>query len=618
MFAPIDGLPPSFLGDLRDMSDLMKARGPDDEGVWTDHKSVALGFRRLSIIDCSAAGHQPFVSACGRHILVFNGEVYNFRELRDELRSIGYAFRSTSDSEVVLNALIQWGKHALSKFAGIFALGWYSVQTRTLLLARDVFGVKPLYYFHGRDRILFGSQFNQLIRHPWVSGSAFRLDVLGLYLRLGHVPSPYGILEGTHQVPPGEYVLVKSDATVVRGRHFEPPIASEQLQGEPAVSCVAQELRKAVRAQLVSDVPLGVFLSGGVDSPLVAGMARQEAGKRLPAFTIAFADDAYDESEDARQYARILDLEHHVFVFDESRCLDILSTAAQVYSEPFADPSSLPTLLLSRAASRHVKVALSGDGADELFWGYPRFSKMIGAASLFRFPRPLRYAIRAASAFGIGSAPAGIRFKSLGDWHLAAHTPFLASNLRRIAPNLEAVPREFSSRYADPPALSLRSVAQTLRATELGPHLEMMLAKVDRASMNFGLEVRVPMLAPGVVRAAFQLDPKEHLGTTPNKPVLRRILRELAPGVSPSGRKRGFDVPLAEWLRGPLRPLVEDLLIHRDPFPAGVFSRTGLRSYFDEHLSGKADHSVGLWHVVALQLWSAAHLSNVRGGVCAA
>jgi len=481
------------LRDVRHLTALMTRRGPDDEGYWGDGRCT-FGFRRLAIIDLSPAAHQPMVSARGS-VLVFNGELYNYREIRQELESEGIRFRSQSDTEVVLEALDRWRLGALGRFNGMFAFAYYEAQDVRLTLARDPMGVKPLYYLRGPAGVVFASQYDQILNHPWCDRN---LDaaVLHLYLRLGTIPPPYGLFRGTHQVLPGHAIWF--DGTGRRGQeqYFRFSTDGATLRPEEAVDATVAAVRNAVRRQRVSDVPLGGFLSGGVDSPLVLAALRDVSGGAVPAVTIAAEDPRLDESPAATAYARRLDVHHHVAAITARDALDCLDELSAAYSEPFADDSAFPTFLLSRVARDHMTVALSGDGGDELFWGYPRFDKVHRARPYFRYPRPLRTAIYAgARLVGRTWPPRGIRSRDIGSWYLDSHAGLQLNDLMALWPDAAGPPEDFDcyrlDTVPDPGALG-----EWMREVEIRAHLPGLLLKVDRASMYFGLEAPVPDIFP--------------------------------------------------------------------------------------------------------------------------
>jgi len=600
---------------LNGLVDLMVRRGPDDRGVWTDGRHAALGFRRLAVIDPTPGGHQPMLTEDGNHVLVFNGEVYNYRELRRLLEERGVSFRSSSDTEVVLQALVAWGPSALARFNGMFALAWYDVRAHALLMARDPVGVKPLYYMAGRQGVVFGSQYDQLLRHPFCESFEVRPETLGLYLRFGHVPAPFGLVSGTHQVEPGTWLRARPGRSMERAefRHLPEP-GPPYLPADEAVEAVAAAVGEAVRRQSVSDVPVGTFLSGGVDSPLVAAHLRAAStGGPLPAFTVGCTDPSFDESAAASRYASQLGLAHELRVFDGRDALSLVGPMAAAYSEPFGDHSALPTMLVSSVARERVKVALGGDGGDELFFGYPRFRSALRLHRHLRRPRPVRRLLYAGARLRPGRRPAsGLLADSFGSWYRDAHSAFTTPDLERLCPGAGPLPDEFDL-YEVPVPSDGDGVAQWLRRTELRGHLQTLLTKVDRASMYWGLEVRVPLLDLELLEVAARVDPFSCMSGGAGKVPLRLALgRFVPPGTIPV-EKRGFDVPVGRWLRRELASRVRELVVERDPFPEGLFCRPAVREYADRHLEHGLDRTQGLWNLFALQLWAETHVGAPVG-----
>jgi asparagine synthase (glutamine-hydrolysing) len=607
-----DGLGAEDVAEVRALTDLMVRRGPDDHGLWDDGAACALGFRRLSIIDLSEGGHQPMVSDDGEHVVVFNGELYNYRELRGELERRGRSFRSSSDTEVVLQSLAEWGPAALARFNGMFAIGWYRPAERTLVVARDPMGIKPLCWWWSPEAFVFGSQYDQVVRHRRCRRDRVDPAALHLYLRLGYLPQQYGLIDGTGQVRPGHYLVVRPGEAPrdhpFRSMPSAPP-TGERLRGAEADEAVASAVESAVRRQQVSDVRMGAFLSGGVDSPLVAASMRSPEGEQIPAFTIGTDDAVSDESAPASEYAELLGLEHHLRRIRGADALDLLDDVAAANSEPFGDYSSFPTLLVSQLAAEHVKTVQSGDGGDELFWGYPRFMKVAAARRWFGTPTALRTA-----AYGLTKPlpverrPArGILFPTVGDWYLDAHSGLRQADFDRIAPRLAPLPDDL--RLFDRARPGDRDeVLQWMRANELACHLPMVLQKVDRAAMFHSLEVRVPLLDLELVDLAARVDPTAAIDGPVGKQVLRRALERHVPRDRIPVPKRGFTVPMRAWLADDLRPAVQELLLERDPFPSGFFDRDGLVAFYEDHRSGRLDLTRGLWNLLALQLWADRHL----------
>lgn len=602
---------PQFASAIRQMTARLCRRGPDDQGFYLSPDGrLQLGFRRLAILDLTAAGHQPMLSRDGGSVLVFNGEIYNHAELRHALELQGVRFRSRSDTEVLLEALSHWGVEALPQLNGMFAFAWYDLKQRRLVLARDHAGIKPLYYgcAPGGRGFVFGSQYNLLSQSPWGQLGRVRLDVLRLYLRLHHLPPPYGLLENTWQVEPGEFLTIAEDGTVAKKMWWRLPAAPEvTLRGQEAVEAVSAALQNAIRRQRIADVPLGVFLSGGVDSPLVTAVARQQTGPDLKAFTIGNPGWAQDESAAARNFARRLEVDWRLQAAAGAAAWSDLREVMAAQHEPFGDFSLLPTLQVSRWAKSEVTVALSGDGGDELFFGYERPLSLLRHAGDFRYPWAVRRALYYAGRFGLGPPRSeAMAARTPGDYYFGVNCRLGDADLARLAPGLPELPADFAL-YASGDGRDPQQLAHYSRRVEFYGQLQRGLKKVDMASMHHSLEVRVPLLDREVLETSLRCDPCDNLRPGRRKAILRELLGRYVPPAEIPTPKLGFAVPLADWLRGPLRPLVEDTFFGADLWPDHVFARPALRRYWADHLSGKRDHKWGLWTLLALQWWAREH-----------
>lgn len=588
---------------------MMHRRGPDDGGVWSDGRHCALGFRRLSILDLTPTGRQPMLTAGGRYALVFNGEVYNFQEIRARLAQRGVRFRSSGDSEVVLYALAEWGPAALECFNGMFALAFYDAQEKRLLLARDFAGIKPLYVLKTPQGVVFASQYDQILAHPWAAQVPFSQDGLAQYLRMGYIPAPYAAHESVAMLEPGTWLEVNAGGSCRRGRYFAFPAAPQpDLRGQDAYDAVDSAVSSAVRRQMVSDVPLGAFLSGGIDSPLVVAKMRAASGGSLTSFTIGTAGSSLDESQDAAAYAQELGVEQVLQQVTPDDALGLLDDVVSACSEPFADYSIFPTLLVSRLARTRVKVMLSGDGGDELFWGYPgRFGSAIARAPYFRHPQWLRKMMWSGWRLRSGNARLWSiqHFRTLGDWYRGHHSHLSEGWARKIFPDLPPWPAGsplFCYNGSDPD-----ETAHWVRWNEFTGHLSMVLLKVDRASMHNSLEVRVPLLDKEVIQTASRVDWRSciDLRTGVGKMPLRKSLsRHVA---RQTEGKKGFSVPMAEWLRGPLRGLLEEKVLRQRGLFGFAFHQPALQAYYKAHLQGSMDNSWGLWILLSAALWQEKH-----------
>lgn len=589
--------------DWDKISSMMFRRGPDDDGTWSDDKYCTLVFRRLSIIDLSIRGHQPMTAGNGRYALVFNGEVYNFMDIRKQLESRGIIFCSTSDSEVVLYALITWGTEALAKFNGMFALGFYDSVEKRLLLARDYAGIKPLYYLMCHNGIVFGSQYDQLLAHPWSYHLGVSGDALGLYLRLAHIPAPYALLEDTHILEPGMWMEITVGGQSKQGRFFIfPQYAEPSLSGEEAIEAVDEAITAAVKRHLISDVPVGAFLSGGIDSPLVVAKMRSVSTNVIQTFTIGTGEKETDESMDAQAYAQEIGVEHKVEYISPDQALDLITDVIDACGEPFGDYSIFPTLMVSKLASSNHKVMLSGDGGDELFWGYPsRFATLIQMTRDFGMPqwqRKMRWGINRVLLRGNNRF---LLMDSLGNCHRSMHSHLPETLLKKIFPSLPAWPSGCGAYAYD--GCNPDRIAQSSRWNELVYHLTMVLMKVDRASMYNSLEVRVPLLDREVIEVASRINWRDCLnidqkmGKLPLRLTLARYVKHQ------TYSKRGFEVPMATWLRTSLREMFEEYVLKRTEILGLEINRKALKKIFNRHVMGDNNYAWGLWPLLSLALW---------------
>jgi asparagine synthase (glutamine-hydrolysing) len=567
--------------DVRRMTARLAHRGPDDQGFFED----VLGFRRLSIIDL-AGGAQP-MKGCGPLWLVFNGEIYNYRELRAR---ISHPFRTQSDSEVILHLYEEKGPECVRDLEGMFAFALWDAGRRTLFAARDRLGKKPFVYAHAGERFQFASELAAL-------EVPRRLDRAALenYLAFGYVPAPLTIFEGVRKLPPG-HTLTFDGKDVRVERYWEP---SGDLLEESEDACAErlfQAVSKAVKKRLVADVPVGAFLSGGLDSSIVAGVMSQE--QKTATFSIGFSEKDFDELEFARLASRHFRTEHHEFEV-EPRAAEVLPLLAERFGEPFGDPSAVPTYYLAQMTRRHVKVALSGDGGDELFAGYLRHEAMAKMARLRRWPGAL---VRAAGGMMGAKSNRGERMKRLlarpeaplGELYADLMSIFTADQRRALGVD-GAVESYLSEPFERGGRDALSSAAYTDLVTYLPNDI---LAKVDIASMACGLEVRCPYLDPEVVGLALRLPPDLRAG----KRVLRRAFRGLLPAAILDRPKKGFGIPVAAWLRGDLRPMLEERM--RSLEKRALFEGAELRRLTSEHLAGAADHAARLWLLLVFEVWA--------------
>lgn len=593
--------------DWEKISAMMARRGPNDQGTWTDHRTCTLVFRRLAIIDLSINAHQPMTAQNGRFTLVFNGEIYNFQDLRKELEGRGIRFRSTSDSEVVLYALMEWGTTALERFNGMFALGFFDSVEKRLLLARDHAGMKPLYYLKKSEGMVFASQYNQILAHPLSDNLEVSPEALGLYLRLAYIPAPYALMQGSHMLEPGTWVQFTASGQVEKGQYFKfPQYETPKLKGQEALEAVDSAITGAVKRHLISDVPVGAFLSGGIDSPLVVAKMRSVSAAHIEVFTIGTGEEATDETQDAMAYAQEFGVAHRIECMDPAKALDFMEDVIESCGEPFGDYSLFPTMMVSRLASQNYKVMLSGDGGDELFWGYTgRFGSLVRNASDFRYPFWWRWVWRGFKRVLQYGNYNHLNQRSLGSYHRLMLTHLSEKWLKQIFPSLPSWPKAYKT--FDYHSCDPDRAAQYSRITEFECHLPYVLMKVDRASMFHSLEVRVPLLDKEVIEVAAQIDWHQCLDVEQKmgKMVLRQVLSKYTKQQTQG--KRGFEVPMGTWLRTSLREMVEESLLKRDEMLGLEVNKKALRQLYDLHLDGRSDYSWALWPLLSLSLWMNKH-----------
>ena len=629
----------TLLGNLRRMADAIAHRGPDDQGTWAD-AAAGIGFshRRLSIIDLSPLGHQPMHSRSGRYTITFNGEIYNYRELRAELNGLGHGFRGASDTEVFLAAVEQWGfQHALVRSVGMFALGLWDRDKRTLLLARDRFGEKPLYYGIFGKTLLFGSELKALRQHAaW--DVAINRHSLNLLVRHGYIPAPYTVFRQVKKLRAGHFATIaaQGDAlTVTDESYWDPKLLMEHgalapFHGTPAeaVDHVEQLLSAAIKRQLVADVPVGAFLSGGVDSSLVVSLMARQSSRPVKTFSIGFAEADLNEAPYAKAVAEHLRTDHTELTVTPRDALDVIPLLPQIYDEPFADSSQIPTYLVSKLARRSVTVSLSGDAGDELFGGYTRYQL---AQRRWRTLSAIPRGLRVAAGASISSMPLGVLAGITSGARLFKQwrgRPDFADRVRDKSREMRASsaggyfgemssyfnwPAEIALRSVDPPTVANTAASwpahvddvQVMMYQDTAMYLpDDILVKVDRAAMAVSLESRVPLLDPEVANAAWQIPSAVHFADGRGKWILRQILERHVPRTLIDRPKAGFAVPIGRWLRGELRDWATALLAPSRLERDGLFNREIVSRRWAQHLaSDSVDWSFHLWTILMFQAW---------------
>jgi asparagine synthase (glutamine-hydrolysing) len=615
------------------MAQVLDHRGPDDAGVWVDEDAgLALSHRRLSIIDLSTAGRQPMTSRSGRSVIVYNGEVYNFRDLRAELEACDVAFRGGSDTEVVLEACEHWGVEATAgRLVGMFAFAIWDVDRRQLKLVRDRLGIKPLYWGRIGDGIAFASELRSLRQHPAWSAPIDR-NALTLYLRRNCIPAPRTIFEGIHKLEPG-CVLTAADGQATRIERFWSLEAAverarrerlDDITDDEGLALVDDALRRAVGDRMVADVPLGAFLSGGVDSSSVVALMQAQSDRPVRTFSLGFPDHDHDEAPHARRVAAHLRTDHTEFYVTAAEALAVIPELPRIFDEPFGDSSQVPTYLVSRLAREQVTVAMSGDGGDEVFAGYNRHRiARAGLGRLFDLPLPARRALRSA----LMAVPTDT-------WHwMVEQGPQrfrgrrVADNIHKLAGVLEAggwgeLHELLASHWQDPSRIVVGGYEPPSPFTDpdvgglLTDPMERMLfldtitylpddilTKVDRASMSVSLEARVPLLDHRLLELVWRLPPRFRIRDGETKWALRQILYQHVPKPLLDRPKHGFGIPIGPWLRGPLREWAEGLLSPSRLATEGFLDPQPIRALWDEHLAGRGAWQFHLWDVLMFQAW---------------
>jgi asparagine synthase (glutamine-hydrolysing) len=626
---------------VRRMADRIATRGPDGEGYWVNREDrIALGHRRLAVVDLSPAGHQPMASPSGRYITVFNGEIYNHSDLRSRLETAGEApnWIGHSDTETMLSCFDAWGvEQTVRECAGMFAIAVWDRQTKQLSLIRDRLGEKPLYYgWQGAgnaETFMFASDLKALRAHPSFEARIDR-DALTLLLRHNYVPAPYSIYSGIRKLEPGEILVVSLFAreprrfsywtlqeAVVRGR-------AEPFEGTPedAVTVLEGLLGNAIKRQMVADVPLGAFLSGGIDSSTVVALMQAQSSRPVKTFTIGFNELDYNEAVYAKAVARHIGTEHTELYLPAQKAVEVVPKLASLYSEPFADSSQIPTFLVSELARRHVTVALSGDAGDELFAGYGRY---IWTNRLWSRISHYPVGLRRMVAEGITSVsplawdgllrvvrpllPQRLRISNLGDRLYKGSqvlTDQTQDELYRSLVSHWRLPSGIVLGGKEPPTrltsgqLEFLSGIEKMMALDTVAYLpDDILVKVDRAAMGVSLETRVPMLDHQIVEFAWRLPLNYKLRESTSKWILRQLLERHVPKALVNRPKMGFGVPLDMWLRTSLRDWAEALLDQHRLRREGFFDPVPIRQKWAEHLSGKRNWQYLLWDVLMFQAW---------------
>ena len=602
---------------LARMTRSLHHRGPDEEGAFLD-AHVGLGVQRLRVVDLRT-GQQPMATEDGAVRVVQNGEIYNFRDLRGELARLGQRFRTESDTEVILRAYAEHGDKCVDHLDGMFAFAVWDAAQQTLLLARDRMGEKPLYYYAGSHAFVFGSELRALLEHPAVPRELDQRS-LSRYLAFEYVPAPDSILAHVAKLPPGHLLTVSPGGKPRVARYWDVAFSPDPRPSEAEwAERLRDQIERSVARQLVSDVPLGLFLSGGIDSSAIVATAVRTTGKRLRTFSVGFAEPTFDERSHARAVARHCGTEHEEVVFDAAMMQELVAGVGALFDEPLVDGSFLPIYALSRMARQRVTVVLSGDGGDELFCGYPTFLADRGVRWFNRLPAP---AVRAATWVVDRSRPSArygsAEFLLKQFFRGLPHPPEIRTQLllgglstpeqsRLLAPGVRAACQGF-----DPYDELTRAVAEVPGLDPIERLIyqhckfylaDQNLATVDRASMGTALEVRSPFLDRPLVELAGRIPTHLKLSGWTTKYILKRALKDDLPASILERRKQGFGVPIGAWLRGPLRPVLLERLELGRVARVGLFEPAAIGALVAEHLSGRRDHRKILWALMMFDAW---------------
>src|SRR5262245_45379726 len=601
------------------MLEAERHRGPDDWGIWSDDLCV-LGHRRLAIIDLSEAGRQPLSNHEGTIWTTFNGEIYNFQPLRRQLETLGYRFRTRTDTEVLVYAYQQWGPDCVKKLRGMFAFAIWDQRRRRLFLARDRTGKKPLFYFHDRSRFVLASELQALLADVTIPRE-INYPAIDFYLSWGYVPAPQTAYCGVFKLPPAHWMTIDltTDGFVTRlqqywSLHYGP---KSSISEDDAVEALREKLTEAVRIRMISDVPLGAFLSGGMDSSIVVGLMAKLSDRPVKTFSIGFREAAYNELGHAKRVAELWSTDHHQFVV-EPDALEVLPLLVRHYGEPYADSSAVPTFYVSKMTRSDVTVALNGDGGDENFAGYDRYLANRIAERLGTLPGAGMSA-RLLSRLLPDSLDAKNRLRRTKRFLAVAAEPMPKRYARWVTYFTDEAKRQLYSRdlcvqlngfrpheWMDALFMDVQKLdpVDAAMAVDIRSYLPYdLLVKVDITSMANSLEARSPFLDHEVMEFAAQLPVRFKLSGNSSKYLPKRAFADLLPRENVSRPKMGFGVPIAEWFRGLLRPLLEDGLLSQRLLHRGYFQPDHVRCLLTDHLERRADHSFQLWNLLMLELW---------------
>ncbi len=602
--------------DLKNMIEALTHRGPDDRGLFFGNE-IALGHARLSILDLSPAGHQPMFSSDKKIVIIFNGEIYNFLEIREDLKSRGHKFKSDSDTEVILAAYEEFGENCFEKFEGMFAIAIYDFAQKKLLLARDRMGEKPLYWTLAGKTLIFGSEMAALTKHP-----LFKKEIdffsLSKYFSFDYIPTPHTIYKNVHKLEPGTFLSFQS-GEIKKKTFWKMKFGGGEENFANALQKLDQKLNSVTKKTLVSDVPLGVFLSGGLDSSTVAYYASKNSDSKINTYSIGFEEKSFDESKYALQVANFLGTKHHMKIVKQSDIVELVQDLGKLLDEPMADPSIIPTFILSKFAHEQVTVALGGDGGDELFAGYPTFQAEMFADLYLKIPAKLRGIIEKlinklpvseknfSLEFKLKKFIAGVKHDKkhrhqnwLGNFDREEKSQLFRSeiwNQIKDKNDFEDIDNFIDeNKIEDPRQLTLALYMKTYL-------MDQVLVKVDRASMKTSLETRAPFLNHELVDYVNTLPYEFKFKRMTGKYILKKLMEKKLPSAVVNRKKKGFGIPLAKWLREDLRELCENVLSQKNIENTALLNYDFVEKLQHDHFNKKKDNRRKLWSLIVFQLW---------------
>ncbi len=591
------------------LNELNFLRGPDSGGYWSDQTHCQLGFRRLAILDLRAEANQPMQSANGKWAMVFNGEVYNHLELRKLLPSDKYIFKTHSDTETILNLFDHLGPNeAVKLFDGMFAIALYNLEERKLFLMRDFAGIKPLFYGIKNGALVFGSQFDLIYHHPEFKQATINPEVLKTYIQYHYIPAPLGLLNDTYQLNPGEILVADVNGNINKSTYWEFPKYNEHTveHENEALEIIDHELNIAVKNEMLSDVPLGTFLSGGIDSPLITYYGQQFSKSPLEAFSIGSDSQIHDESEDAEWYAKNIGVEHHLEKMNAGYALSMLDKVIESLKEPLADFSIIPTYLVCQFARKNVTVALSGDGGDELFFGYERFNsvlKNLPFMKLNSFSRKIIYGYDKIF-YQNKNINDNVLNDNLCDSHAQLHSRFRVAQVNKIFPSLinTQISSDFKA-YKYQNKSSETEMLHEMAKAEFYGMMQKTLAKVDRASMSNSLEVRVPFLQKSFIEKSMSINPYLSYGNNKKKDLLKKLLTQKTTNPPIGNTKRGFSIPLGNWIREDLKEVIWESISSKNFITTYDINLSELSQLYKLHQENKVDAKWQIFTLYVLAEW---------------